>query len=71
MLDWVSDMGGLHLVTAKSVQMMPANVYVDPAKNGVRVGDVVEIVSSLYWDDLSRNLPAEIASVFVSFQPIG
>ena len=64
-------MGGLHLVKAKSLQLMPANVYVDPAKNGVRVGDVVEIVTSLYWNEFTRNAPQEIASVFVSFQPIG
>lgn len=59
------------MIRDKSLEVMPANVYVDPVQNGVRVGDVIEIVRTLYWNDISRRLPAEVASIFISFQPIG
>ena len=59
------------MIRDKSLEVMPANVYVDPVQNGVRVGDVIEIVETLYRNDISRRLPAEVASIFISFQPIG
>ena len=59
------------MIRDKSLEVMPANVYVDPVQNGVRVGDVIEIVWTLYCNDTSRRLPAEVASIFISFQPIG
>ena len=52
LVDWVSDMGGVHAVTEKSLAVMPTSVLVD--KPGVRVSDLMEIVMELWWNELMR-----------------
>ena len=59
------------MIRDKYLEVMPANVYVDPVQNGVRVGDVIEIVQTLYMNEIKGRWPAEVASIFISFQPIG